>query len=355
MVRLPSPTARPAARGPCSPWTITLSGTGAAAPPPAPGANLAPATTNFGNQSQGTTSAPQIVTVTNSGSATLTVTGVTVTGTNPGDFNQTSSCGNIAPGFGCQVSVTFTPTATGARTATLSVSDNATGSPHTSTLMGTGTPGATPTVSLNPTSLSFQNQPLNTASGVKTVTVKNTGAGNLNITNITVNNTVGKDFTESDTCRTGPITTNSTCTISVVFTPTSTVDQTATISITDNASNSPQSISLSGNGAAPAVSILPSTTLTFPSTKVGNSSVLQLTLQNSGNATLTGLSMLVSEGSATEFSVANGCGASVAVGAQCTITVTFKPSATGARSADLIITDNAGDSPQVVEMSGTGM
>jgi hypothetical protein len=53
--------------------------------------------------------------------------------------------------------------------------------------------------------------------------------------------------------------------------------------------------------------------------------------------------------------VANGCGTSVAVGAQCTITVTFKPSTTGARSADLIITDNAGDSPQVVEMSGTGM
>ena len=79
------------------------------------------------------------MTVTNTGSAALVVTSVTIGGTNPGDFGQTTTCATVAPGASCTISVTFRPTATGARTATLSIADNAAASPQTVALSGTGT------------------------------------------------------------------------------------------------------------------------------------------------------------------------------------------------------------------------
>ena len=100
--------------------------------------------------------------MTNTGTATLTISSVSLTGTNPGDFAKTGdTCtgANMAPSNTCTVTVTFTPTTTGARSATLSISDNASGSPHTLPLSGTGTE---PAVGLSPVSLSFGNQLKNT-------------------------------------------------------------------------------------------------------------------------------------------------------------------------------------------------
>jgi hypothetical protein len=86
-----------------------------------------------------TTSSPQTVTITNTGTATLTITSITTSG----DFLQTNTCGAVSnllsPGQSCSASVTFAPTASGARSGSLSISDNATGSPQTVALSGTGT------------------------------------------------------------------------------------------------------------------------------------------------------------------------------------------------------------------------
>src|SRR5208282_842434 len=85
----------------------------------------------FGNQTVGTTSTAQTVTLTNTGNAILTITSVAVSGTNAGDFTVTNTCGNsVAPGSMCTASVTFTPSATGNRTASVSVWDNVSGSPQ---------------------------------------------------------------------------------------------------------------------------------------------------------------------------------------------------------------------------------
>jgi hypothetical protein len=93
----------------------------------------------------GTTSVAQNVTLTNTGNAVLSVASVGLTGTNPGDFSQTNTCASgVAVGANCSISVTFTPTATGARSASVSIADNASGSPQTISLSGTGVQPSTP-------------------------------------------------------------------------------------------------------------------------------------------------------------------------------------------------------------------
>jgi len=114
-------------------------------PPPAPSAAISQSSLTFISENQGTTSPVQSVMLTNSGNATLSITEISVGGTNPSDFRQTNSCGSsVVAGGNCSIGVTFTPTATGSRSAALSIGDNATGSPQLVSLAGTGVPPATP-------------------------------------------------------------------------------------------------------------------------------------------------------------------------------------------------------------------
>jgi hypothetical protein len=116
------------------PLGVQLSGT----PTDAPGVNFCPTNLQFGNQTVGTSSPSQLVTLNNSGSISLTVISIGITG----NFSQTNTCGplpaTIPAGMACSMSVTFTPTTSGALTGTLTVTDNVTGSPHTVALTGTG-------------------------------------------------------------------------------------------------------------------------------------------------------------------------------------------------------------------------
>ena len=108
-----------------------MSGTGTA-----PIASIAPTSLSFGDQTVGTTSSAQTITLTNTGNASLAISSIAASG----DFAQTNSCGSsVAASANCAISVTFTPTATGARSASLTITDNASGSPQTIALTGTGT------------------------------------------------------------------------------------------------------------------------------------------------------------------------------------------------------------------------
>jgi fibronectin type 3 domain-containing protein len=85
-------------------------------------------------------STPQTVALTNTGNATLSITSIAVTGTNASDFTQNNTCGSsVLAGANCTIAVMFTPSAAGTRTALLSISDNASGSPQTVPLSGAGT------------------------------------------------------------------------------------------------------------------------------------------------------------------------------------------------------------------------
>jgi hypothetical protein len=334
---------------PGSPRTITLSGTGVAAA--APGVNLTPTSLTFASQALGSTSVAQNINLTNSGEANLSITGITVTGANPGDYAQTNNCpATLIPDFSCNIAVTFKPLATGTRTASISIADNVTPSPQTVALTGTGAPGTTPLVTFTPSSLTFSNVPLNTASASQMSTLQNTGAAALSISNIAASGTVAGDFTQTNNCP-ASVAVSGTCTITVTFKPSSTINQTGAVTVTDNTPNGTDALALTGNGVAPAVN-LSATTLAFGSQAHGTTSAAKtVTLENSG-------SLALSIGTITATSnyniVSNTCPASLGPGLTCTFGVTFSPATTGAENGFVMINDNAGDSPQFITLTGTG-
>ncbi len=308
-------------------------------------AQLAPTSLNFGNQTVGIVSTAQPVTLTNIGNIALTLAPINITGTNPNDFGQTNNCGtSLAAGSSCTISVTFKPTATGARSAAVSVSDNAPNSPQTVSLTGTG---VLPTVTLSPTSLTFPAQLVGTTSKAQTVTLTNTGLGILKITKGAIKGPFGETTNCGATVNPG-----SSCTISVTFKPTTIGTASGSISITDNAPSSPQQISLQGTGTN--VQLAPAS-LNFGNQTVGTTSARKIiTLTNKGTATLSISGIAITGTDPNDFAQVNNCPTSVAAGASCSIAVTFTPTTTGARSADVSVTDNGGGSPQQVPLTGTG-
>ncbi len=128
----PRPVVSSAANSTAGP---SLSGSGAAPPT----ANLVPPSLTFASQALGTTGSAQTVTLTNSGGTILNITSTAITGASSSDFAETDTCGNsVEAGANCTLAVLFTPSASGARTAALSIADNAAGSPQTVSLSGTG-------------------------------------------------------------------------------------------------------------------------------------------------------------------------------------------------------------------------
>src|ERR1019366_5739805 len=102
-----------------------------ASTPAAPTVSLTPTTLTFAGTNVGATAAMQPVTLKNIGTGALTITGITVTGTNATSFTQTNTCGaSLAVAASCVISVKFQPLAAGALTASVSIADNATGTPH---------------------------------------------------------------------------------------------------------------------------------------------------------------------------------------------------------------------------------
>ena len=239
--------------------------------------------------------------------------------------------------------MTFTPTQTGTRTGTLTITDNAAGSPQMVSLTGTGT---APAVTLSASSLSVGNQAVGTTSAMHTMTLTNSGNAALTVTSVTASG----DFAETNTCG-GSLAAGASCTISVTFTPTAPGTKAGTITITDNAPGSLHVVTLTGTGIGPAVSFSAST-LSVGGQVVGTTSAAhKLTLTNTGNAALSITSVAVSPASLSQI---NTCGSSLAAGASCTVSVTFTPTTAGEITGVLGITDNAAGSPQQVVLSGVG-
>ena len=330
-----------------SPQTAALSGTGTA-----PVVSFAPTSLAFGNQVQGNPATKSVV-LSNTGTGTLAISSISITGANAGDFTQSNNCASsVAVSGSCTINVTFTPSTTGARSAAISVADNAAGSPQTVALTGTGI-AAVAGISFSPTSLAFGNQQVAVASAPLSTTVTNTGSATLTISAVTITGTNPSDFTRTSTCTN--VAPSGTCTISVTFTPGATGARSASISVTDNAAGSPQSVPLTGTGTAAAVGLSPAS-LTFGAQTVGTTSAAQpVTLTNTGNATLTISSITVTGTNAGDFSQTNNCTSSVAIGGSCTINVKFSPSAGGSRTASVSIADSAVGSPQTVALTGTGV
>jgi hypothetical protein len=203
----------------------------------APQIALYPTLLNFGPVQVGNSSAAQEVTVTNIGNAPMKVSSI-VPG---GDYSQTNNCGEtISAGASCAISVTFTPTAAGARSGSLALNDNLKSSPQGIALSGAG---AAPAASLSPASVTFGSESVGTTSAAQTVTLANTGNMPLEISSIAVSG----DFAQTNNCGAGlPV--EGSCTIQVTFTPTAGGARTGQLTVTDNAPGSPQSAALAGSG-----------------------------------------------------------------------------------------------------------
>ncbi len=306
-----------------------------------PALTLVPTALSFAAQAVSSVSTAQTVTVTNTGSAAAVFTTPSISA----NFTQTNTCLSqaLAVGASCSFSVAFAPTTTGALSGTLVLFANIAGGQATVTLNGTGT--AAPAVVLTPGALTFAATLVGQRSAAQTLTVANTGSTSVALQTPVIS---GDFVITANTCGT-TLAAQTACAISIVFAPTASGTRTGAFSIADDAGT--QTAVLTGSGTAPATDALSPLALSFGPQAIGTTSAAQqITLTNTGGVALTLITDAVSPG---DFSVTNGCGTSLAANATCALVVTFTPTAVGARSATLTVTDQFRS--QTVQLSGTGV
>lgn len=203
---------------------------------------------NFASpQLTGTRSGAQPEILTNTGSSEVVISNIALTGANAADFSQSDTCGSsLAAGANCTINVTFTPSQPGPRSASITITDNTTGSPQSAALTGTGTvtgPNATLLPATVSISCHFRLDPFPVCSCIpnQAPTLSDFGSTELSITSIT---TTGP-FSESNTCGTS-LGAEDSCTIAVELSTRSAETQTGTLLVTDNAPGSPQEVILTG-------------------------------------------------------------------------------------------------------------
>ncbi|WP_344504603.1 choice-of-anchor D domain-containing protein [Dactylosporangium maewongense] len=360
--------------------TVPLSGTGVA---PGPVINADPGSLSFAGTVVGASAPTQTVTFTNSGTTAATVSGVTTSG----DYSQTNNCGSLAVSASCTVTVKFTPTASGARTGTLTVTSNANNSPATVGLSGSGI-GTNTNIALNrPATASSQ---VNGTQAATTVTDGN-AATYWESTNNAFPQWVQVDL--GATTSIGKVTlklppdaawatrqqtlsvqgsTDGSSFSTIVGSAAQTFNPASgnTVNLTFGATNTRYvRVNISANTGWPAgqvaeLEVYPSggttptapvlsanpTGLTFASQALNTTSGSQaVTISNTGTAAAT-----VSGVTATgDYQQTNNC-SSIAVGASCVVNVTFRPTASGTRTGTLTVTSNAQNSPTTVSLTGTG-
>jgi uncharacterized membrane protein len=310
-------------------------------------------------------------------SATLTITAVapTITVICPTvTFDSNAhSCTATATGVGgATVSGTFafvpgSETAAGSypETATFtSTNANYTNGSGTGTLVINPPSAGTPALTLSAASVTFANpMMLGQASPAQYVQITSTGSASLQVSGVTIGGTNPGDFlvtNQAGTCTTGAtLVYHADCNLRVVFAPTGVGARSAILYINDNASGSPQQVLVSGTAVTGAEYTISATTLTFASTTVGATAATQyITIKSTGYQPLVISQVVLSSG---DFDLSDQAGTcttaattSLVPGADCNIRVKFHPTATGARTATVVINNNSATSPLTVTLNGTG-
>jgi len=207
--------------------------------------------------------------------------------------------------------------------------------------------GESSAATLSQSRLTFGDQIVGTSSVPKSVTLTSTGKGPLKITSIVAS----ASYAQTNNCG-SVVEPGASCQISIRFLPRSRGPEAGSVTISDNAANSPQVIQLKGTGTV--VQCTP-VSVDFGSERVGHTSPpATVTLTNLGKSSLSISGVSIEGPDAGDFAQTNTCGSSVLPGADCFITVTFTPSARGKRKAEVSVGDNGGGSPQQVALTGTG-
>jgi uncharacterized repeat protein (TIGR03803 family) len=203
--------------------------------------SFAPATAGFGDQAIGFASAPQGITLTNTGNKPMTISSIQVTGANASEFSQQNNCpAMLAASASCNISVTFLPTAVGGASASLTVTDNAQGSPQSVPLTGTGVIDVT----FSPPSVTFPSQYVGTAGLPQAVTLTNNTNNAISINTVTAS---PGDFAAVSGCGT-ILQPGDHCTVGVFFDPTTSGTRNGVLTVTDTAPTGQQTVTLTGTG-----------------------------------------------------------------------------------------------------------
>ena len=300
---------------------------------------LAPVSLTFGAQQVQTSSSAQTVTVTNTGSSSLTVGSVVATG----DFMETDGCPSaIAADGSCQISVAFTPSVTGTRNGTLTVTANIAGGQQSVSLTGTGTTQTA--ITLLPNVIAFGPQQINTVSGAQQVTISNTSGSPVALTS---ENVTGPFAIQINSCSSS-LGANTGCTLAVVFQPTQTGPSSGLLTVVSGQGT--ETVGLNGSGENPATDTLAPLSLAFPSTLENSASApLTATLTNSGGVPLTGIQVQ----STGDFAVADGCSYSLNAQSSCTLAVRYTPHAAGPETGSITVTDALRS--QLISLTGVGI
>jgi len=206
--------------------------------------------------------------------------------------------------------------------------------------------------SLSATSFTFSGTPVGTPSASQTLTLTNTGGAVLNIVTIVI---AGPDFSQSNTCAYS-VAAGANCAIDIVFDPIAFGTRTGTMTITSNATDSPQTVTLVGMGMGPAVR-LSTGALNYPSQLVTTTSAQQTVVLSSVGDEPLSISTIVLTGpfSENDNCVVSGLSSSeLNTGQFCTINVFFSPLAGGTATGKMTINDNAFPAQQIIALSGTG-
>jgi len=297
----------------------------------------------FGDVAVGS-SATLVVTLANSGAAALGITAPSASSISGSDFSLVSTtCGStLAPGASCTVSLKFSPSAKTTRSGSFSLATGA-GTLNAS-LTGTGLQG---TASLSATSVSFAATQVGSTSATQSFTLSNNGTYALSVSTATSSTS---DYTATHNC--SNVVVGGNCTVSVNFTPGAAGSRSATLTLTGSASNSPNTISLSGTGQAQSATL---GAINFGGVAVGASSTLTATLANTGIGPLSLTAPSTSAVGGTDFSfVSTTCASSLTVGANCTVIVRFSPTAAASRSGSLSLSTGAGTLSAILSGIGNG-
>jgi FG-GAP-like repeat/Abnormal spindle-like microcephaly-assoc'd, ASPM-SPD-2-Hydin len=287
--------------------------------------SISPATMDFGSLATGATSPIQTFTVTNSTGATVNITSISIaeTGSTVDFQHGLSTCnGALAGGATCTIDVAFAPVAAGSLSATLQVHDDAPGSPQTAALTGTATAPPAPTADLSLSALTFAATLSGTPSASQTVTLTNNGAAALTITSMSLTGTNPGDFTTSNTCGVS-LAVSAACTITATFQPTAGGARAATITLTDNATVTTQSVALTGTGMDFTLAVTTATQTISP----GGTATVQVAIAPLGG--FVGVVTLACTGAPALSACAVSPTSFTATGAPTNVTVTLTTQATG--------------------------
>ena len=308
---------------------------------------------SFGTVPVGTKSASKTVTITNNQSTSATLQ-VSTSGDYSALGSGTTPCGaSLRAKSNCTLAVTFQPTVNGAVNGALTIAYNAPFSPQEVSLSGSGSGGSSAPLTFSPTSLSFSNVVVNTTSAGKVATVKNVSGSAVTINTFPASGNYSATGSGATPCG-GLLNAGSSCTFTVTFSPALTGTVPGAITVTDNATDSPQVLGLTGNGIQ-LVTLAPSS-LTFAAQRLGTTSGVQtVTLTNHQTAdTLAIDSIAITGDFSTVTAGKQPCGNRVLALASCTIGVVFAPAAGGGSvKGALTVVHNASSSPGVVNLSAS--